>query len=117
MSVKFELDDRELIRKIRKAGPRAEKKVREIVVETLKDIMNDAKELCPYRTGNLRRSITTVYDDDYLGGYVTAYAPYAAHVEFGTSRQKAKPYLRPAFDTHVKEFKKKLSKLIEELEK
>ena len=53
-----------------------------------------AKELCPVRTGRLRASINSrVSGKDVMVGTNVIYAP---HVEFGTSRQRAKPYLRPA---------------------
>lgn len=37
----------------------------------------------------------------YLGTNVE----YAEHIEFGTSRMQARPYLRPAFNDHMNEYK------------
>lgn len=80
----------------------------------------DAKRLCAVDTGRLRNSITHVmsgesvsfsYSDDNGNNYsVNASAPsdeiksvyigtnveYAPSVEFGTRKQSAKPFLRPA---------------------
>lgn len=51
-------------------------------------------------TGNLRRSIHTEVS---IGGVsaearVGTNVEYGPHVEFGTSSQRAQPYLRPAYD-------------------
>lgn len=73
-----------------------------------------AKQLCPVDTGNLRNSITHEKEDDrteVIGSNVE-YAPY---VELGTYRMKARPYIRPAIENHVKEyvevFERELSKI------
>lgn len=62
-----------------------------------------AKELCPVDTGHLRDSITHSVDDDtvYLGSDVE-YAPY---VEFGTYKQKPQPFMGPAMQDHLDEYK------------
>ena len=65
---------------------------------------NYAKMLCPVDTGNLRNSITHERggeDYEIIGTNVE----YAAYVEMGTSRQKAQPYLKPAVEDHVQEYK------------
>lgn len=61
-------------------------------------VEREAKRLCPVKTGNLRRSIT-----HEVGGkgkrvwaIVKATAFYSAYVEYGTSRNEPKPFLRPA---------------------
>ena len=80
-----------------------------------------AKKLCPVKTGNLRNSITHQRegDDTELIGTPTEYAPY---VEYGHHQEvgrfvpaigkrlvrdyvPGKPYLRPAIENHVSEFK------------
>lgn len=64
-------------------------------------IVNDAKGIVPVKTGFLRNSINPgkVEFNSSSGtadGSVSADAEYASHVEFGTSRQKAQPYLIPS---------------------
>jgi HK97 gp10 family phage protein len=61
------------------------------------------KELCPVYTGRLRDSITYSVDDNtvYLGSDVE-YAPY---VEFGTYKQKPQPFMGPAMQDHLDEYK------------
>lgn len=83
--------------------------------------VQEAKSLCPVRTGTLRDSIQAV-EPELTGktvvGAVVATAPYAGYVEYGTGIRgagsagagpypynpdwkgmEAQPYLRPALDT------------------
>lgn len=60
-----------------------------------------AQAKAPVLTGNLRRSIHT--EAEATGPHSAAArvgtdVEYGPHVEFGTSRQRAQPYLRPAYD-------------------
>lgn len=60
-----------------------------------------AKGYCPVRTGTLRRSIHTEMDEsraDVIAARIGPDAPYGPYVEFGTRRQRAQPYMRPAVD-------------------
>lgn len=66
-----------------------------------------AKQYCPYKTGNLRRSITTsraritsVVIEVDVGTDVT----YASYVEFGTSRMDPQPFMRPAMAQAIAQF-------------
>lgn len=63
-----------------------------------------AKLLCPVDTGNLRNSITHAQMDENTEviGTNVEYAPY---VEMGTQRSKAQPYLKPAAEDHLDEYK------------
>lgn len=58
-------------------------------------IARDAQRYAPVDTGELRGSIEA---EAPIGNTVriVARADYAAHVELGTSRMAAQPYLRPA---------------------
>ena len=62
-----------------------------------------AKLKCPVDTGRLRNSITHATQDDVE--YIGTNVEYAAYVEFGTSRMRARPYLRPACENHADEYK------------
>ena len=65
-------------------------------------IQNDAVIKCPKDTGNLARSIHTDVTERSNTRVMTEIGTdveYAPYPEFGTSRMKAQPYLRPAFDT------------------
>jgi HK97 gp10 family phage protein len=59
-------------------------------------VANRARQLAPVDTGKLRDSIHYHFNANTLTLTVYADVPYAAFVEFGTSRMAAQPYLRPA---------------------
>ena len=59
------------------------------------------QQRAPVRTGRLRASILseiTEQTPDHVEIEVGPTVDYADDVEFGTSRSRAKPYLRPAVD-------------------
>lgn len=64
-----------------------------------------AKLLCPVDTGRLRNSITHEQEGQYTEAIGTN-VEYAPYVEMGTQRQKAQPYLKPAVENHVDEYKR-----------
>lgn len=57
-------------------------------------VKSAARANCPVDTGNLRRSITKQTFD--RRAVVGTNCDYAAYVEFGTCKMRAKPYLVPA---------------------
>lgn len=64
-----------------------------------------AKALCPVDTGNLRNSITHQVDLSVDGVYIGTNVEYGPYVELGTVKMKKRPYLRPAIDNHMAEYK------------
>lgn len=64
-----------------------------------------AKRDCPVDTGRLRNSITHEVRMDENATYIGSNVEYAAFVEMGTKRMKARPYLRPAATNHTEEYK------------
>lgn len=54
-------------------------------------------------TGRLRNSITHATDED--SAYIGTNVEYAPYVEMGTYKMKARPYLEPAVQEHVDEYK------------
>lgn len=62
-----------------------------------------AKLKCPVDTGNLRDSITHTTDGD--SAYIGTNVEYAPYVEMGTSRTRARPFLRPAAQEHVDQYR------------
>ncbi len=91
-----------------------------------------AKEMCPTDTGRLKNSISHETDDDTV--YVGTNVEYAPYVEFGTGKfaeggggrptpwsyqddkgnwhttngMKPQPYLKPAIENHLDEYKQYL---------
>ena len=70
---------------------------KELTRRTIK-VDRAAKQNAPVDTGRLRSSITWRLGRDSQGllGIVGTNVQYAPYVEFGTARQAAQPYLRPA---------------------
>lgn len=64
-----------------------------------------AKQDCPVDTGRLRNSITHEVRERENAVYIGSNVEYAAFVELGTSRMKARPYLKPAATEHTAEYK------------
>lgn len=64
-----------------------------------------AKRLCPVDTGRLRNSITHVTSYGAKAVYIGTNVEYARYVEMGTSRHKEQPYLRPAAQNHVGQYR------------
>ena len=63
--------------------------------------LTEARNLVPVKTGALRDSIyADVVSDDTLA--LGAKAPYAAIIEYGSSKQGAKPFIEPAARTAAK---------------
>lgn len=59
-------------------------------------------ELAPVDTGRLRASIT--HDTDEDSAYIGTNVEYAAYVEYGTSKTKEQPFLRPGIENHMDEY-------------
>ena len=49
-------------------------------------------------TGYLASNVHVVIDPDRLGASVESRAEYSAHLEFGTSKMGARPFLQPALE-------------------
>lgn len=97
MSVSFKSNRAQIISEVQKATDRA----LEIIggmAETY------AKRLCPVRTSTLRNSITHEQEDENTEVIGTA-VEYSPYVELGTVKMAAQPYLRPAVQGHIEEYK------------
>jgi len=73
-------------------------------------VQRDAKELVPVDTGNLKGSITHRVDGN--AAIVGTNVEYAEHVEYGTVRSQAKPYMRPAIDANRRKLIKRFAQMI-----
>lgn len=90
----------------------------EALIQTGADIADIAKQLVPVDTGALRQSIGSVPEssEKVIVGAGNGPVDYAAHVEYGTSRSAAQPFLTPAFAQAEETFKKRLAEKMKELE-
>lgn len=64
-----------------------------------------AKRLCPVDTGRLCNSITHVTGYGAKAVYIGTNVEYARYVEMGTIHHKEQPYLRPAAQNHVGQYR------------
>ena len=69
-------------------------------------------DIVPVDTGWLRINISKSYDDSEQTAYIGTNVEYAPYVEFGTSRMKPEPYLKPAVANHADEYKKYISQVL-----
>lgn len=69
-----------------------------------------AKKICPVDTGRLRNSIAHTVRESEQAAYIGTNVSYAPHVELGTRRQRAQPYLKPAVSEHSAQYKKIIQK-------
>lgn len=67
------------------------------------ECVSNATKLVHTRTGRLKNSITFYTDDNAV--YVGSNVEYAAFEEEGTSKRPPHPYLRPAVEPHMGEWK------------
>lgn len=65
-----------------------------------------AKQLAPVDTGRLRNSITNEVDVSDKSVTIGSAVEYAPFVEQGTSKRRAKPYLRPAIIDHRDDYQR-----------
>lgn len=87
-----------------------EEEIKSVVEEHAFKIEAEAKRLVPVDTGYLRRSIATQFPTSGKGltAYIGTNVEYALFIEFGTSKQYAKPYLTPAYNKWKVKFKDKI---------
>lgn len=64
-----------------------------------------AKGYAPVDTGRLRNSISHYRDHDGDAVIIGTNVEYAIYQEFGTHRMKGTPFLRPAVNNHLNEYK------------
>lgn len=69
-----------------------------------------AKKICPVDTGRLRNSIAHTVRESEQAAYIGTNVSYGPHVELGTRRQRAQPYLKPAVSEHAEQYKKIIQK-------
>lgn len=56
------------------------------------------------RTGRLRNSISYGVDTDEPAVYIGSNVEYAPYVELGTSKMRARPFLKPAAENYAQEY-------------
>lgn len=112
-----------LIARLKAIGNSFDPVTEKALKETTTKVRDEAKRLCPVDTGSLQKSIRrTAYVrvaghiqqmGVRAGGYIVnpktgRRVDYARHVEYGTSKTRAQPFLRPA----VIKYKREMVKIV-----
>ena len=100
---------------LRESADTLTRRASQVVRKAALDTMADAKTLAPVDTGNLRNSITTDARQGDLVAVVEATASYSAYIEWGTSKMRPQPFMRPAQDRNTGPFIDAISQLAEEV--
>ncbi len=92
------------------------KKIIEGVAQTLAEsaeaLAENAKARAPFKTGELRESISVEASEDGLLLEVIADAPHAPLVEFGTRKLPAQPFMVPAAEEEFPKIREALIKTL-----
>jgi len=108
--------DDELVAKLKRlAGKATKAQARAALQAGALPIQTAAVQKAPILTGTLRRSIhtETAETSDGAVARVGTNVEYAPAQEFGTSRMRAQPYLRPAFDERKGEALRETARALE----
>ena len=89
----------------------APRKLTAALIKTAAFIQGEARRRAPVRTGNLRNSITIELQDAWHA-LIGPAAEYGIHVELGTYRMRAQPYLGPAVEAAVGPFEQAIAEAI-----
>lgn len=112
--------DDELVTKLRGLASKATPaQLRAALMAGALPIQTAAVQKAPVLTGTLRRSIhtETAETSDGAVARIGTNVEYAIHQEFGTSRTRAQPYLRPAFDEKRADALKEIQRALAEMVK
>ena len=92
--ITIKIDDASLQKKLEQLIKNAPQIEQEIVETAGTKAVGIAKDLVPVDTGALKESITLEIEQSQAT--ISSSLEYATPVEYGTSRQAAQPYMRPA---------------------
>lgn len=106
--------DKKLKERLKKINKTTANEIEQALINSALIVERDAKINAPVDTGRLRQSITHKEDfgSENPAVEVGTNVEYAKHVEFGTSRQSAKPFLFPAYNNNKNKILKELAKAL-----
>lgn len=113
MSVKLEGFD-EFFDWASDAPQEIKEEVHKVIKQAGASIEREAKSLAPVDTGRLRGSITSKNNSSgqYMSVEIGTDVEYAEHVEFGTYKTKAQPFLFPAYNAQEQRIINDLNKAV-----
>lgn len=81
--------------------------------EDLQKLMQDKADFKKgYQTGETKGSITLEMSNGNLTATVEPTTEYSPYLEFGTRFMDAQPFVRPAFEAQLSQFKSDMQKLV-----
>ena len=101
----------DLIRKLEKAGKLDA--IKQVVKADGGTLQARAQTYVPVDTGTLKRNIVLEIIDNGLTAKSEARTDYADYVEHGTRKMEAQPYMKPAYEQTVEEFKSHIKRVME----
>ena len=107
---KIELDARAFLSSLDNYQDDVLKGLQQNIEKAALTLEKNAKQNCPVDTGKLRASISTEVGN--LEAEVGTNVEYALCVEFGTSKQKAQPFMRPALDKAITQLNRDMAKTL-----
>lgn len=104
---------RKLLKNINRYGDHVKKQVQDEIQYTAQEIRSESQQRVRVVTGTLKKSAYVNGKRNRLGAQIGHKVHYAVYVEFGTTKQRAQPYLLPSFERitpmMINEIKKILS--------
>jgi len=127
MTIRIKVENKELLKKLEKMKNKAQKVIEEAFKESADIVVEEAKSRAPFKTGTLKKAIARDEPKITKGkvsinigiemkkpfGKPDSY--YARFQEFGTSKMRASPYLRPALDHKKNEVVAKFIEVLKRL--
>ena len=115
---RVEVEDKELLAKVRKAKQEVYRKVMGELLIGAKEIQSNAREIVPVKNGHLQDSIVTDPVED--GFTVGTNSDYRNYIEFGEPQGTGpnggpRPYLRPAFHNNKENIRRRVIALVRKL--
>lgn len=88
------------------------KDLERVVKENTAKLQGESQRGAPVSTGYMKSKITQSIKDGGMTGQVSSEAPYSTHVEFGTFKQAAQPFMRPALNYISPKFKADIERVV-----
>ena len=96
----IKIDDKRLKRYIKEKPD----EIKDVIKVAAFNIEKDGKRRVVVDTGATKSSIAVTFEDDGFSAEIGPTTEYAPHIEFGTSKMAARPFMIPALESERKPF-------------